>query len=101
MTVMQRMSGTERRERRAIRPDPGPDRTRECPGESADAGMVVRDGIWRAGCSAATNRDKYLSHEKLRSRLAPKRRSDTSGIANARVGGYRRRHDVVHEGPRR
>ena len=47
MTVMQRVRGTERRARRAIRPDPGPDRTRECPGESADARMVVRDGIWR------------------------------------------------------
>jgi hypothetical protein len=54
VTVMQRVRGTERRARRAIRPDPGPDRTRECPGESADARMVVRDGIWRAGWSAAT-----------------------------------------------
>ena len=39
---MQRVRGTERRARRAIRPDPGPDRTRECPGESADSRMVVR-----------------------------------------------------------
>ena len=68
MTVMQRVRGTERRARRAIRPDPGPDRTRECPGESADARMVVRYRIWRAGCSAATIVTNILSHPRARSR---------------------------------
>lgn len=65
MTVMQRVRGTERRARRAIRPDPGPDRTRECPGESADARMVVRlcETGYGEGILSGNNRDKYrVSH---------------------------------------